>query len=58
MASNLFHQQVILFLTMYIGYLLYMVVRKSFAFSMPAILEEGEMEKVDVGKVGKYSGYM
>jgi len=50
-TTNLFHQQVILFLTMYIGYLLYMVVRKSFAFSMPSILEEGEMEKVQVGKV-------
>jgi len=36
---------------MYIGYLLYMVVRKSFAFSMSAILDQGDMDKPSIGKV-------
>ena len=51
MASKLFINQIIVFLCMYIGYLLYMVVRKSFAFSMTAILDEGDMGKMEVGKV-------
>ncbi|XP_041366360.1 glucose-6-phosphate exchanger SLC37A4-like [Gigantopelta aegis] len=44
-------QQVTTFATLYIGYMLYVFVRKSFSFATPAVLQHEEMEKNHLGLI-------
>ena len=42
-------QQVSTFATLYVGYMLYVFVRKSFSFATPAVLQHEHLEKSHLG---------
>ncbi|XP_067655309.1 glucose-6-phosphate exchanger SLC37A4-like [Haliotis asinina] len=53
-------QQMVMFSSLYVGYMLFVYVRKSFSFSTPAIMEEDVLEKSQLGLIvsSQMFGYM
>lgn len=46
-----FHWRLRIFLSMYLGYVLYYFTRKSFSFAMPALMDEMSLTEADVGGI-------
>ena len=49
-ATGYGYYRTVIFFSMFIGYSLYYLNRKTFSFVMPSVMEEIELDKDDLGK--------
>lgn len=49
-AANYGYYRTVIFISMFVGYMLYYFNRKTFSFLMPSVMEEIDLDKEDLGK--------
>jgi len=51
-AADYGYYRIVIFISMFVGYMLYYFNRKTFSFLMPSVMEEIDLDKEDLGKCG------